>query len=125
MLFNAILFSGLMIHRLDPESEPSLQELERLPPLYSQENVPIRDQVLHMHFFLGGCDWYGAEYDRNSRDFFGFAILNNDIQNAEWGYTNFDELHRISLRGIEVDRDLHWSSRKACEVDRIREARRI
>ncbi len=104
-------------------NEPSIQELEKLPPLYSQEDVPSSDQLIHMHFFLGGCDWYVAEYDRNSRDFFGFAILNNDLQNAEWGYTNFDELRSVKVHGIEVDRDLHWTPRKVSEVDRIQEAR--
>ncbi len=106
-------------------NEPSSQELEKLPSLYSQENVPSSDQLIHMHFFLGGCDWYIAEYDGRSRDFFGFAILNNDLQNAEWGYTNFDELRSISLRGIEVDRDLHWTLRKASEVDQILRAQRF
>ena len=75
-----------------------------------------------MHFFLGGCDWYVAEFDKSTRDLYGFAILNDDLKNAEWGYTNLDELCEITMSGIEVDRDLHWAPRKASEVDRIREA---
>ena len=55
--------------------------------------------------------------------FFGYAILNNDLQNAEWGYVNFDELQSIRTReGFEIDRDLHWRIRQAKDVDRIRDA---
>ncbi len=29
--------------------------------------------------------------------FFGYAILNGDIQNAEWGYISFSELKEIKV----------------------------
>ena len=70
--------------------------------------MPLEDKLIHQHYFLGGCDWYMAQYSPDDRLFFGYAILNNDYQNAEWGYTSLDELADINLHGIEVDRDLHW-----------------
>ncbi len=75
-----------------------------------------------MHFFLGGCDWYVAEYDPNDRLFFGYAILNNDLENAEWGYVSYDELRSVSVCGLEVDRDLYWQPRTTIQVDKIRAA---
>ena len=39
-----------------------------------------------MHFFLGGCDWYIVEWNLEDQIFFGFAILTNDLEMAEWGY---------------------------------------
>ena len=101
-------------------NEPTEAELARLPPLYATESTPWEQTVIHEHFFLGSCDWYAAEYGAEERLFFGYAILNDDLDNAEWGYFSFDELRELRLRGgIEVDRDLHWRSRPASEVERI------
>ncbi len=106
-------------------NEPTDKELARLPNLYETEEVAARDKLIHMHFFLGGCDWYVAEYGQADRLFFGYAILNEDLQNAEWGYMSFDELRDVRTpRGIEVDRDLHWRIRKASEVEKIVAAER-
>ena len=67
-----------------------------------------------MHFFIGGCDWYVAEFDGKDT-FFGFVNL-NDPQNAEWGYFTLSELDAINIEGIEVDRDLHWRQKKFAEI---------
>ena len=74
--------------------------------------------LIHMHFFIGGCDWYAAEFDGEDT-FFGYAILNNDYQNAEWGYFSLRELKSIQVGWVQIDRDLHWEVRKASEIDRI------
>ena len=105
-------------------NEPSTEELALMPSLYSTENVSLADKAIVMHFFLGGCDWYVAEYDPDERIFFGFAILNGDLQNAEWGYISFDELLGIRVGALEVDRDLYWQRRSAKEVDKIKDASR-
>lgn len=101
-------------------NEPTTQELEALPRLYETEAQDLEDKVIGMHFFLGGCDWYAAEYSGEDRLFFGYAILNNDFQNAEWGYFHLDELRDLKIRGVyEVDRDLYWEPKRAGDVDRI------
>ena len=100
-------------------NEPSEEELRKLSPLYSTENTPWEDTMIQMHFFLGGCDWYVAEYGPEERIFFCYAILNDDFMNSEWGYSSFDELRAVNVRGVEVDRDLHWNARKASEIERI------
>ena len=100
-------------------NEPTQEELEKLPNLYETENAPTRDKVIYLHFFIGGCDWYIAEYDGKDL-FWGYAIL-GDPEMAEWGYISFKELRELKLRlGLEVDRDLYWKCRKAGEVDKIR-----
>ena len=101
-------------------NEPVEKELRRLPRLYSTDDVPLHEKVIHMHFFLGGCDWYVAEYGPEERIFFNYAILNSDFQNAEWGYTSFDELRELRTRqGFEVDRELYWRPKRAIEIDKI------
>ncbi len=103
-------------------NKPTPKQLNALPELYATENAPLEDKLIHMHFFVGGCDWYAAEYGPSDRLFFGYAILNNDLINSEWGYFSLDELAGIRTRqGIEIDRDLHWTVRKASEVDKIRQ----
>ena len=102
---------------------PTRKQLEKLPKLYSTEGTPTKDKIIHMHFFIGNCDWYIAESDGDDT-FFGFAIINGDYEMAEWGYMSLEELMEIKIRIFEVDRDLHWKPVKACEVDKIRTAQR-
>lgn len=103
---------------------PGPEELAKIPAFYSTEKVSLKDKMIHMHFFIGGCDWYAAEYDPEDQIFFGFAILNNDLEMAEWGNFSFKELCDLRVKFVEVDRDLHWQTRKASEVDRIKQAQR-
>lgn len=102
-------------------NKPSANQLDHLPRIYETEAVPLQDKLIHLHFFIGGCDWYIAEFDAKDL-FWGFAILNNDLEMAEWGYISFSELKSVNVSGIEVDLDLHWKVRKACEVEKICQA---
>jgi hypothetical protein len=70
---------------------PSKERFDRIPRLYETEATPLSEKLIHLHFFIGGCDWYIVEYDGDNL-FFGYAILNGDLINAEWGYISFDEL---------------------------------
>jgi hypothetical protein len=111
---------------------PTKSALTKIPRLYETENVPAKDKVIHLHFFLASSDWYICEFDGDDT-FFGFACLNNWKDLAEWGYISFKELRElkvdapVSINGqkalmpLEVDRDLNWISRKAFNVSLIRE----
>lgn len=103
-------------------NKPTLKQLAAIPALYATENVATEDKIIHMHFFIGGSDWYAVEYSPEEERFFGFAILNGDALNAEWGYFSFLELCEVSAGRIEVDRDLHWAARRAGDVAKIGEA---
>lgn len=105
-------------------NEPTPEELGRLPKLYSTENAPWREKIIYEHFFIFGSDWYAAEYGHEEQLFFGYAILNDDLDNAEWGYFSLREMRPIQVHGIEIDRDLHWKPRRASKVERIVEAHR-
>ena len=101
---------------------PKKQRLAKIPKLYETEHTPLRDKLIYLHFFIGGCDWYIAEYD-GVDIFFGFAILNNDLQNAEWGYISFNELKSITIQNcLEIDCEIEevWKVRKASEIEKIR-----
>jgi len=113
-------------------NQPSEKELAVVPKLYETENVPAKDKIIHMHFFLVGSDWFIAEYDGEDI-FFGFACLNNWKDLAEWGYISYNELKELRVKQpigidgqrmlipLEVDRDVYWDVRKAVDVPLIRE----
>jgi len=112
-------------------NEPTDIELAKIPRLYETEDVPAKDKIIWMHFFLGNSDWFICEYSDDT--FFGFACLNNWKDLAEWGYISYKELKELRVRQpigidgqrmlipLEVDRDLNWISRKSFNVSLIRE----
>lgn len=102
-------------------NEPSHEALSALPKLYETEKTPFKDKVIHLHFFIRKTDIYIAEYDGDDL-FWGFSILNGDLQMAEWGYISFSELKSINVGGLQVDFDLLWMPCKASEVEVICEA---
>ena len=106
---------------------PTDTELAKVPRLYETENVPTKDKIIWMHFFIGNSDWFIAEFDGKDT-FFGFACLNGWTDLAEWGYISYKELKElkveapVSINGqralipLEVDRDLYWITKKASDV---------
>lgn len=120
-------------------NKPDEKRLATLPKLYATENIPTEDKIVHLHFFIGGSDWYAVEFDGEDT-FFGYAILNNDFHNAEWGYFSLKELDDLKvpvrmqvggkdysvkmagkMAGIEVDCEADWAfkPRPAKEVRKI------
>lgn len=102
-------------------NQPKKEALDKIPDLYKTEKTPLKEKLIVLHFFLGGCDWFIVEY--NGKDLlWGFAILNDDLLNAEWGYIPFEELKDVKVGPLEVDCDTGWKIRKAIEVEKIKEA---
>ena len=105
-------------------NEPSKERLDKIPRLYETENVHLKDKLIYLHCFIGGCDWYIAEYDGDDL-FWGFAILNSDFEMAEWGYISFRELKEVRVKGwLEVDCETEdsWQIQKASDIPNIRKA---
>jgi len=101
-------------------NEPTKERLSQIPRLYETEHVPLKEKIIHLHFFIGGCDWYIAEYDGGEL-FWGFAILNSDFDMSEWGYISFTELKGINIGGIEIDCELteYFPPQKASNIEKI------
>ncbi len=104
-------------------NEPSENILSKIPKLYETEGIELKEKLIYLHFFIGSCDWYVTEYD-GENVFFGFAILNNDLENAEWGYVSFSELKSISIGICQVDCEMNWKVRKAFKIEKICKAQR-
>lgn len=93
---------------------PDEATLLAVPPLYATEATPLAEKLLHLHYFVGACDWYVAELDTTQPGLaFGYVDL-GDPANAEWGYFDLAELasiaaeHPSGLR-LVVERDLDWT----------------
>jgi hypothetical protein len=101
-------------------NEPDKNRLNKIPRLYETESVPLKEKIIHLHFFIAGSDWFICEYDGTDL-FFGFVILNDDFDMAEWGYISFKELKELSINGIEIDCELeeYFQVRKASEIEKI------
>lgn len=99
---------------------PSKERLDRIPRLYSTENIPIADKVVHLHFFLANSDWFVVEYD-GADLFFGYTILCGDLNCAEWGYINFNELKSLKIGFLEVDceREEFWGVKMVSDIEKI------
>jgi hypothetical protein len=103
-------------------NEPGKARLSKIPKLYETEKTPLTDKMIYLHFFIASCDWYITEYDGEDL-FWGYAILNGDYVNAEWGYISFSELKTIKINGwLEVDCETEesWKIRKASEIEKIK-----
>ncbi len=101
-------------------NEPSAKRLAQIPKLYETEGIDLKEKLVYLHFFIGGCDWYVTEFDGEDL-FFGYAILNQDYQNAEWGYFSFSELKAIQVGPIEIDCEIEclWAVKKAGDIPEI------
>jgi hypothetical protein len=75
--------------------------IESMPVTYEQDGLGD-NAIIHLHYFLNGCDWYITEKDMDGGvlQAYGFAILNGDLHNAEMGYISIAELMRL---GAEMD----------------------
>ncbi|MCX6399245.1 MAG: DUF2958 domain-containing protein [Propionibacteriales bacterium] len=98
---------------------PAQDVLGGVPALYATENTKPADTIIHLHYFVGACDWWIAELDADRRIAFGYANL-GDPHGAEWGYTDLHELRALLVRpqGIArwVERDLSWTPRPFAQV---------
>ena len=87
-------------------NEPTKERLAKVPKLYETEHIATKDKEIHLHFFIAGSDWYICETDGEEM-MFGFCILNNDFEMAEWGYVSLSELRNVKIQGwLEVDCEL-------------------
>ena len=81
------------------------KQLEEIP---TRSKVPIDKAIIHAHYFMAGSDWYVIDWDRTDNIFFGFVVLNGDLQNAELGYFSFAELDEFNRYPLLMNLDFNW-----------------
>jgi hypothetical protein len=77
----------------------------RLPPIGSQEKLPLNDHVFYVRYFapFSNWTWYACEFDPKERIFFGYVIGFE----KEWGEFSLTEMEEL---GIQVERDLYFKT---------------
>lgn len=91
------------------------EELKKLPPLYSQENV--KDPTVWCKFFTpdSSWTWYAIEFD-GTDTFFGLV----DGFEEELGYFSLAELQSVRGKlGLPIERDRYF---KPCRLSEVRKA---
>ena len=104
-------------------AEPTKATLKKAvpPEIGETDGGDIKERMVLAHFFVGGSDWWIVEYDEATDEAFGFARLNGDNVNSEWGYIPISELRELKVLGfLEVEYDKHWTPKPAAEVDGIK-----
>ena len=97
---------------------------KRFAKIGSQENTPLKDQIVVAKFFnpTGTGTWFLTEYNPESQVAFGYASLFGD-HNDEWGDFAVWELQEYKGRfGLGIERDLSWKETKASEVEVIKKS---
>lgn len=78
-----------------------------------------KDKVAYLHYFSSSSDWYVVELGKGDifdddnemqKEAFGYAILNGDMQNSEYGYMNIDEIKKYA------ELDLHFKPTSLNEI---------
>ena len=80
----------------------------KLPPLYSQEGKGYA-AIAQVKFFhpLSNWTWYATEFDPVEGLFFGLVCGDED----ELGYFSLGDMMESKIRGLGMERDLHWEPR--------------
>jgi hypothetical protein len=101
---------------------PTLEQLQKVPELYSTENIQFVDKLVYLHFTVDRCHWWAMEFD-GTDTFFGYVLLNGWLQDAEIGYFSLAELDAVKLGDkIQVQCDPNWIIQPAGNICLIREA---
>lgn len=87
---------------------------EEMPATYETEKVPAEKKMVRLHYFSSASDWYIIEKDKepDQKQAFGFVCLNGDMQNAEMGYINIEELQKSK----RVELDFYWKPKTLNDV---------
>jgi hypothetical protein len=74
------------------------ERISKMPKLGETDGLKEHPAILH--YFAGGTDIYICEYDGKDT-MFGYSILNNDLDNSEFGYISLSELVNISVLNLD------------------------
>lgn len=89
------------------------QELmEKIPPLYSNEEMLADEMIIRVKYFFAGFTWLVVEcevQDDGDVLFYGYVINHGNTRCSEWGYFTLSQLVEIKLLGcLGVERDLYF-----------------
>lgn len=77
--------------------------INKMPKTYQTTKIDTDEKIVYLHYFFGDSDWFIVEKDKEPEQYqaYGYAILNGDYQNAEWGYIDIEALKATNK--VELD----------------------
>lgn len=78
------------------------KDVNETPDIYTQDGKG-KDSIVHLHYFTGNSDWFITEKNLDEKLFFGYVVLNGDLQFSEFGYISIDE-----ITSLNVELDFHF-----------------
>jgi hypothetical protein len=94
----------------------------KMPKLYSTENIDTNDKKIVCKFFALGSNWtwYVVEGERQENgDYLFFGLV--DGLEKEWGYFSLSELDSVRWMGIQgIERDMHFDPVKVKNCSELR-----
>ena len=98
---------------------PPASQRDRIPALYSTEDVEPADKVIWLKYFVAGASWLIAEVDWQTGVAFGWCDLG--VGFPEWGYVSLQELEELSVNAggwpLIVERDLYFTPTRFGDLD--------
>jgi N12 class adenine-specific DNA methylase len=85
---------------------------KQFPRIYSGEKVPEGDRVVIAKFFhpMSHQTWYATEYDPEEQIFYGY--IDTGDHDSEWGNFSLDEMQDLKVKGLGMERDIHFTPQK-------------
>ena len=94
--------------------EEMANRVENMPKTYETENVKTNDKIVHLHYFVGGADWYIVEKDmvEDEPQYQAFGLANIGYGLSGLGYISINEL----TQDIGAELDLHFTPKTLAEI---------
>ena len=91
-----------------------------LPRLYTTEKELLGDRTAYARYFFpaGAYTAYLLEYDPKERIGFGAVTMG---YGWELGNISIDEMEEVQVRGLRIERDLHFSPTKLHQIEELEE----
>jgi hypothetical protein len=86
---------------------------------HENNNRSLDDTIVFAKLFMPDADWYLwiSEYDPKERRVLCYAVLNSDIQMAEWGWQWIDDLEEVRGRmNLPMERDTSFTPKPLHEA---------
>jgi hypothetical protein len=83
-----------------------------MPKTYETDGIPKLQKIAYLHYFSSSSDFYILEKDIEEEQLqaFGFTILNGDMEYAELGYIDIEELKKY------VELDFYFDPKPLSEI---------
>lgn len=88
------------------------KELEKRFTEVGKQDIPNPIVVTKFFHPMSHWTWYATSYDPKQKVFFGWV----DGYVPELGYFSLEELEAVKVRGLGIERDLHWREKTLNEV---------